>query len=129
MKKEGLPSKDIKIAVQNVNKAHHALSSWKRVRAAGLTGNTCHLAPENELQRMDNIVHPTTSGRSVHRNTHKQQALASREPSIALTDGQGIPDQLDSSHKLYDSITCMIYVALEDNMHTDPEKSMLAKLV
>ena len=128
MKEEGLPSKDIEIATQNMNNAHRALNTQQRVRAAGLTGDMCHRAPENELSRTDNTVHPTASGRGVHRNTPKQQALASREPLIALTDGQGIPDQCDSNPKLYDGITHMIHVALEDNIHTDPEKYMLAKV-
>jgi len=127
MKEEGFPSKDIEVATQNTNNAHHALNRWQRVRAAGLTGDMCHLASENELQGTDNIVCSMALGRGVHRNTPEQQALTSREPSIALTDGQGIPDQLDGSHELYDGIMCMIHVALEDNMHADPEKSVLAK--
>jgi len=127
MKEEGLPSKNIEVVTQNANNACHALNSWQRVRAAKLTDNTCHQAPENELSRMDNTVCPTALGRGVHRKTPKQQALASREPSIALTNGQGIPDQLDSNHELYDGIMCMIHVALEDNLHMDPEKSVLAK--
>ena len=53
--------------------------------------------------------------------------LASRELSITLTDGQGIPDQLNSSPELYDRIMRMICMVLEDNMHADPEKSVLAK--
>ena len=69
MKEEGLPSKDIEVATQNMNNAHCPLNSQQRVRAAGLTGDTCHIAPENELQRMDNIVHPMSLGRGVHRNT------------------------------------------------------------
>jgi len=44
-----------------------------------------------------------------------------------VTDGQGILDQLDSNPELYDGITHMIHVALEDNMHADPETFVLAK--
>ena len=84
MKEEGLPSKDIEVAVQNTNKAHCTLSSRQRVIVAGLTGDMCHQAHKNEPSRMDNIVHPTTLGRGVQRNTPKQQALTSREPSIAV---------------------------------------------
>jgi len=76
MKEEGLPSKDIEVAVQNTNKACRALNSRQRVRAAGLTGDTRHQAHENELANMDNIIHPTTMGRVVHRDTPTQPALA-----------------------------------------------------
>jgi len=122
-----LPSEDIEAAAQVTNNAHHALNSWQRVRASQLMGDTCHQAPKNELPRMENIVCHTTSGRGVQRNTPGQQALTSRELSIALSDGQGIPDQLYSNPKPYDGITRMIHVALEDNVHADPEKSMLSK--
>jgi len=67
-------------------------------------------------------------GRGIQRSMPRQQALTSREPSIALTNSQGIPDQLDSNPELYDGIMHMICVALEDNIHTDPEKSLLAKV-
>ena len=126
-RQQGLPSKDIEVAVQNTNKACCTLNSQQRVRAAGLTGDVRHQAHKNELANMDNIICPTTVGRGVHRDTPAQLTLTSREPSITLTNGQGIPDQLDSSLELYDGITCIIRVALEDNMHADPEKSMLAK--
>jgi len=61
MKEERFPSKDIEVATQNMNNTCHALNSWQRVRTAGLTGDTCHLAPKNELQGMDNIVCPMAS--------------------------------------------------------------------
>ena len=105
MKEEGLPSEEIEAATQDANNACHALNSWQRIKAAGLTGDTCHQAPENEWQRTDNIVHPIASRRSVQRSTPRQQALIEREPSMALTSGQSIPDQLDSNTELYDGIT------------------------
>ena len=69
MKEEGLPSKEIEVAVQNVNKACRTLNSWQRVRVAGLTGDMHHQAHENELANMDDIICPMTMGRGVHRDT------------------------------------------------------------
>ena len=89
---------------------------------------THHQAPSNELPNTHNIVFPMTMGGVIQRGMPGQHALAYREPSIALTDGQGIPDQLDNNPKLYNIIMCMIHVALEDTMHADPEKSVLAKI-
>ena len=44
MKEEGLSSKDIEVATQNMNNACHTLNSQKRVRAAGLIG---HMLPSS----------------------------------------------------------------------------------
>jgi hypothetical protein len=46
---------------------------------------------------------------------------------VALTDGQGIRDNLDGERKPYDGITHMIHIALADAVDMDPEKSPLAK--
>jgi len=128
MKEEGLPSEEIEAAAQDANNAHCALNSRQRIKAARLTGDICHQTPDNERQRRDNVVHPTASGRGVQRSTPEQQALISREPSMALMSGQGIPDQLNNNAKLYDSITRIIRVVLDDSIDMDPEKSMLAKV-
>jgi len=42
--------------------------------------------------------------------------------------GTDIPDQLNGNPKLYDGITCMIHMELEDNVHADPEKFILSKV-
>ena len=41
--------------------------------------------------------------------------------SVALTDGQGIPDHVDTPSEQYDGIACMIHAALAEGQHTDPE--------
>jgi hypothetical protein len=46
---------------------------------------------------------------------------------MALTDGQGIMDNLDGLREPYDGITQMIRLALADTVDMDPEKSPLAK--
>ena len=45
--------------------------------------------------------------------------------SIALTNGQGIPDHIDAPLEQYDGIACMICTALAEGQHTDPDKSVL----
>ena len=45
--------------------------------------------------------------------------------SVALTDGQGIPDHINVPSEQYDGIACMIHAALAEGQHTDPDKSVL----
>ena len=45
--------------------------------------------------------------------------------SVALTDGQGIPDHVDAPSEQYNGIACMIHAALAEGQNTDPEKSVL----
>ena len=45
--------------------------------------------------------------------------------SVALTDGQGIPNHVDIPSEQYDGSARMICAALAKGQHTDPYKSML----
>ena len=45
--------------------------------------------------------------------------------SVALTDGQGIPDHIDVPSEQYDGIAHMIRAALAKGQPTDPDKSVL----
>ena len=47
--------------------------------------------------------------------------------SVALTDGQGIPDHVDTPSEQYDGIAHMIRAALAEGQHTDPDKSVLMR--
>ena len=47
--------------------------------------------------------------------------------SVALTDGQGIPDHVDAPSEQYDGIARMIRTALAEGQHTDPDKSVLTQ--
>ena len=47
------------------------------------------------------------------------------EWSVALTNGQGIPDHVDAPSEQYDGIAHMIRAALAEGQHTDPDKSVL----
>ena len=55
----------------------------------------------------------------------EQETAHYRRWSVALTDGQGIPDQVDAPSEQYDGIACMICTALAEGQHTDPDKSVL----
>ena len=48
-----------------------------------------------------------------------------RGRSVALTDGHGIPDHVDTPSDQYDGIARMIRAALAKGQHTDPDKSVL----
>ena len=45
--------------------------------------------------------------------------------SVALTDGQGIPDHVNAPSEQYDGIARMIHAVLAEGQHTDPDKSVL----
>ena len=47
--------------------------------------------------------------------------------SVALTDGQGIPDHVDMPLEQYDGIACMIRTVLAEGQHTDPDNSVLTQ--
>ena len=47
--------------------------------------------------------------------------------SVALTNGQGIPDHVDTPSEQYDGIARMIRTALAKGQHTDPDKSVLTQ--
>ena len=41
--------------------------------------------------------------------------------SVALTDGQGIPDHIDAPSEQYNGIDCMIHAALAEGQLDHPE--------
>ena len=45
--------------------------------------------------------------------------------SVALTDGQGIPNHINTPLEQYNGIARMIRAALAEGQHTDPDKSVL----
>ena len=45
--------------------------------------------------------------------------------SVALTEGQGIPDHVNMPSEQYDGIARMIRAVLAEGQHTDPDKSVL----
>ena len=57
-----------------------------------------------------------------HETTHY------RGQSVALTNGQGIPDHIDVQSEQYDGIAHMIRAALAEGQHTDPDKPVLTQV-
>ena len=55
----------------------------------------------------------------------EQETAHYRRWSVALTNGQGIPDHIDTPSEQHDSIAHMIRAALAEGQHTDPDKSVL----
>ena len=47
--------------------------------------------------------------------------------SVALTNGQGIPDHVNAPLEQYDGSAHMICTALAEGQHTDPDKSVLTR--
>ena len=45
--------------------------------------------------------------------------------SVALTDGQGIPDDVDAPSEQYNGVAHMLCAALAKGQNTDPDKSVL----
>ena len=55
----------------------------------------------------------------------EQETAHYRRWSVALTNGQGIPNHINAPLEKYDGIACMIHTALAKGQHTDPDKSVL----
>ena len=55
----------------------------------------------------------------------KHKTVHYRGQSVALTNGQGIPNHVDAPSEQYDGIARMIRAALAKRQHTDPDKSVL----
>ena len=50
-----------------------------------------------------------------------------RGQSVALTDGQGIPNHIYTPSEQYDGIAHMICTAFAEGQHTEPDKSVLTR--
>ena len=57
----------------------------------------------------------------------EQETVHYRRRSVALTDGQGIPNHIDVPSEQYHGIARMIHAALAKGQHTDPDKSVLTR--
>jgi hypothetical protein len=85
-----------------------AVDSRHSIHNAGITGDTHHIIlPSKEPQRAQQ---PATSAGTEPARLYDNPACTiyqSYEGSVALTDGQGIPDITDGSREPYDGITQM----------------------
>ena len=55
----------------------------------------------------------------------EQETTHYRRRSVALIDGQGIPDHVNVPLEQYNGIAPMIHAALAEGQHMDPDKSVL----
>ena len=55
----------------------------------------------------------------------QQETIHNSGRSVALTNGQGIPNHIDVPSEQYNGIAHMIHTALAKGQHTDPDKSVL----
>jgi hypothetical protein len=98
------------------------------VHNTGITGDTRHVILPREGPQRAHQPAPLAGpehARLYDNPAHTIRQL--RERSFALTNGQGIMDNLDGSREPYNGITQMICIALADAVDMDPEKSPLAK--
>jgi hypothetical protein len=105
--KEQQPQEELNMVVERNRQSRNTLSSYQRMRVAGLSGDTRH-------KQRDTLGVP------------QESVPFQREQSMPLTFGQGILDQSELIDP-FDSITGMVRVAIEASKGTDPEKSVLAK--
>ena len=54
----------------------------------------------------------------------EQETVHYRRWSVALTEGQGIPNYVDMPSEQCNGIACMICATLAEEQHTDPDKSV-----
>ena len=57
----------------------------------------------------------------------EQETIHYHRWSVAPTEGQGIPNYVDTPSEQYNGIAHMICAALAEGQHTDPDKSVLTR--
>ena len=64
----------------------------------------------------------------MHQHKATQHQSEATEKLVVLTDGQGIPDQVNGSQELYDGIMKMMQTTFANAGEMDPEKPILVKV-
>ena len=123
-KRNNLSRQEVIDAENELAKAVQAKNSQYRVQKVGLNTEARIASPttrtvEPMFNRMMNEGDPRMDVE--HETTHY------RGRSVALTNGQGIPDHIDMPSEQYDGIARMIHAALAEGQHTDPDKSVLTR--
>ena len=123
-KRNNLSRQEVIDAENELAKAVQAKNSQYRVQKVGLNTEARIASPttrtvEPTFNRMMNEGDPRMDVE--HETTHY------RGRSVALTNGQGIPNHIDMPSEQYDGIARMIHAALAEGQHTDPDKSVLTR--
>ena len=109
-------------AENELAKAVQAKNSQYRVQKVGLN-TEAHIA--SPITRMVEPTFNQTMNEGDPRMDVEQETTHYHRRSVALTDGQGIPNHIDVPSEQYDGIARMICTVLAEGQHTDPDKSVL----
>ena len=120
-KANNLSSQEVIEAENELAKAVQARNSQYQVQKAGLNAEACIASPtirtvEPTFNQTMNVGDPQTD---------VEETLHYCGQSVVLTKGQGTPNHVDMPLEQYDGIARMIYAALTEGQHTDPDKSVL----
>ena len=123
-KNNNLSRQEVIDAENELAKAVQAKNSRYRVQKAGLNAEARIASP------ITGTVEPTfnqamNEGDPQMDVEHETVHYCGR--SVALTNGQGIPDHVDVPSEQYNGIARMIHAALAKGQHTDPDKSVLTR--
>ena len=111
-------------AENELAKAVQAKNSQYRDQKAGLNAEAHITSPttrtiEPTFNQMMNIGEPRTNV--------EQETVHYHGQSVALTEGQGIPNYINMPSEQYDGIVHMICAVLAKGQHTDPDKSVFTQ--
>ena len=121
-KNNNLSRQEVIDAENELAKAVQAKNSRYRVQKAGLNAEARIASPiTGMVEPMFNQA--MNKGDPQMDMEHETVHYSGR--SVALTDGQGIPDHVDAPSEQYNGIACMIHTVLAEGQHTDPDKSVL----
>ena len=122
VKNNNLSRQEVIDAENELAKAVQAKNSRYQVQKAGLNAEACIASPitgtvEPTFNRAMNEGDPRMD--MEHKTVHYHGR------SVALTDGQGIPNHVDVPSEQYNGIARIIRAALAKGQNTDPDKSVL----
>ena len=121
-KRNNLSRQEVIDAENELARAVQAKNSQYQVQKVGLNAEARIASPTTRM------VEPTfnqTMNEGDPRMDMEHETTHYCGRSVALTDGQGIPDHVDAPAEQYDGIACMICAVLAKGQHTDPDKSVL----
>ena len=121
-KDNNLLRQEVSDAENELAKAVQAKNSRYRVQKAGLN-TEAHIASPI-IKTVEPMFNRAMNEGDLQMGVEHETAHYHGQ-SVALTDGQGIPDHVDVPSEQYDGIARMIRTVLAEGQHTDPDKSVL----
>ena len=123
-KRNNLLRQEVIDAENELARAVQAKNSQYQVQKAGLNTEASIASPTTRT------VEPTfnrTMNKGDPRMDVEHETAHYHGWSVALTNGQGIPDHVNMPSEQYNGIACMIHAALAETQHTNPDKSVLTR--